>query len=286
MTPVKVNIFISHAPEDKPAVETLMEWLYPMRDEVNVWHYDPPKKPEELALSWRLLLPWYRPVDPRVLYAETLKARRENAHIYLFLTSFKSLSNKQVEEDTTLAVSRRIDCDWEGLAPLILPVLLSPSRWKEESRLAQFEPMAEGVEISKFPRPEEGYLRVTEQIAALVKVLQVKLNETRFYQYYPDTQQNAIQPASKHGLPYLGENPGQFDFKPPAAFRPPDWMGWSLIALIFTISVGSFRKSHPAVSSLHLKARPDSERGMEYPRKVPMMPLPDTVEIVLPPIDR
>jgi len=283
MSPVKVNLFISHAPADKPAADRLMEWLYPMRDEVNMWHYAPPQKPEALALSWRLLLPWYRPVDPRILYAETLKIRRENAHIYLFLTSYKSLSNKQVEEDISLAVSRRIDCEWDDLAPLVMPILLSPSQWKEESRLAQFEPLAGGLELSKFTQIEDGYLLVTEQISALVKVLQVRLNETRFYQNHPIGQEKDISPASKNSLPYLGENPEQFDFNPPSPFRPPDWMGWSLIALIFTLSAGSFRKNHPAVSSLHLKARPDNEFEIEYPRKLPMIPPPGNEDFVFPP---
>ncbi|MFN0215304.1 MAG: hypothetical protein ACKVT2_13695 [Saprospiraceae bacterium] len=286
MTPVKVNIFISHASADKPAADKLLEWLYPMRDEVNVWHYDPPKKPEPLALSWRILIPWYRPVDPRILYAETLKPRRENAHIYVFLTSYKSLNDKQVEEDITLAVSRRVDCAWDDLAPLVLPVLLSPSRWKEESRLAQFEPLADGVEISKFVQPEDGYLMVTEQIAALIKVIQVKLNESRFYQNHPMDQQDiAIPPILKYSLPYLGENPSQFDFNPPTPFRPPDWLGWSVIALIFALTAGNFRKNHPAVSSLHLKARPSNEREIEYPRKMPMVPPPRKAEIVFPPVE-
>ncbi|MDO8365385.1 MAG: hypothetical protein Q7T20_01225 [Saprospiraceae bacterium] len=285
MTPVKVNIFISHAPADKAAADRLLEWLYPMRDEVNMWHYDPPKRPEELPLSWRLLLPWYRPVDPRVLYKETLKIRRENAHIYIFLTSFKSLSTKQVEEDIVHAVSRRVDCEWEDLAPLVLPVLLSPSRWKEESRLAQFEPLAKGVPISKFTKPEEGYLMVTEQISAQVKVIQVKLNESRHYQYHPEKHGNGISPADKNSYPYLGENPEQFNFDPPIPFRPPDWLGWSVIALIFMLTAGSLRKNHPAVSSLHLKARPDKQLEIEYPRNPPMTPPPGKSEIILPPVE-
>ncbi len=283
MSLVKVNIFISHAPADKPAADLLLEWLYPMRDEVNVWHYDPPKRSEPLPLSWKLLLPWYRPVDPRVLYTETLKTRRENAHIYLFLTSYKSLNDRQVEEDIALAVSRRIDCEWDDLAPLVLPVLLSPSQWKEESRLAQFEPLIQGIELSKFAQPEEGYLLLTEQISALVKVLQVRLNETRFYQDHPNKEGAGPQSASKNSLPYLGENPEQFKFDPPKPFRPPDWLGWSVIALIFTISIGGFRKNHPAVSSLHLKARPDNEFELEYPRRMPMIPPPRNTEIVFPP---
>ncbi len=285
MNPVKVNIFISHAAADKPVADKLLEWLYPMRDEVNVWHYDPPRRPAELSLSWQLLLPWYRPIDPRVLYVETLRKRRANAHIYLFLTSYKSLSNRQVEEDITLAISRRIDCEWDDLAPLVLPVLVSPSRWKEESRLAQFEPLAEGVSLKEFTREEDGYLMVTEQLAALIKVIQVRLNEARFYHTHPNVYRGGLQLATSERLPYLGEQPEQFSFDPPATFRPPDWMGWSLIALIFTLSVGSFRKVHPAVSSLHLKARPAKEYQIEYPRDIPMMPPPDSPALVFPPVE-
>lgn len=285
MNPVKVNIFISHAPEDKPAADRLMEWLYPMRDEVNVWHYAPPRAPEDLSLPWRLLLPWYQPLDPRVLYAETIKKRRENAHIYLFLTSFKSLKSKRVEEDITTAVSRRIECSWGSLAPLVLPVLLSPSRWKEASRLAKFEPLAKGVPLSNFPQLDDGYLMVTEQIAALVKVVQARLNEARFYQYHPSSLEKGLQPMAKNSLPYLGEDPAQFEFQAPAQFRPPEWVGWSLIALIFTLSAGSFRQQHPAVSSLHLKARPDKEYETEYPRTMPMMPPSEEEATLLPPAE-
>jgi hypothetical protein len=284
MNPVKVNIFISHSPADKPVADRLLEWLYPMRDEVNVWHYNPPHKPEELSLSWKLLLPWYRPVDPRILYNEVLKNRRENAHIYVFLTSYKSLKDRQVDQDVVLAVGRRVECAWGDLAPLILPVLVSPSLWKEESPLAKFEPLAEGVPLSSFPVPEDGYLMVTEQIAAFVKKIQVRLNEVKFYQNHPTHEKN-LELAPKHSFPYLGGNPNQFVFNPPAPFRPPDWMGWSLIALIFTISVGSFRKQHPAVSSLHLKARPAKEVEPEYPRAMPLMPPPAQEEIVLPPVE-
>ena len=89
---------------------------------------------------------------------------------------------------------------------------MSASRWKEESRLAQFEPLALGVPLSNFPKSEEGFLLVTEQISALVKVIQVRLNESRFYRYHPVLGEQGVQPASKNSLPYLGENPEQFDF--------------------------------------------------------------------------
>ena len=285
MSSVKVNVFISHAPEDKHAADLLQEWLYPMRDEVNVWHYAPPRPPEVLPLSWRILLPWYRPVDPRVLYAETMQIRRNNAHIYVFLTSNQALKSSRVEEDITRALTRRIDCAWEELAPMIIPVALSPSSWKETSRLSKFEPLVGGVPIQKFSSTEDAYIKVTNQLAALIKVMQVRLNEARFYHDHASETELGLRQATQTALPYLGENPEQFEFNPPAPFRPADWMGWSLIALIFAISAGSFRKNHPSVSSLHLKARPADERQTEYPRRVPMAPPPDTAVMVFPPVE-
>lgn len=285
MRTVKVNIFLSHAPEDKPEAEKLMEWLYPMRDEVNVWYYNPPKRPDELPLSWRLLLPWYRPVDPRILYAETGKKRRENAHIYIFLTSYKSLKNIQVEEDITLSVRRRIECEWRPLAPLVLPLLISPSRWEEESRLAQFKPLAGGIPLNTFPIPEDGYLMATEQIAALVKVIQVRLHEAQHHQYLGGDALPVSLNYPAFSRPYLGEDPRQFDFQSPRPFLPPDWMGWSLIALIFTLSMGVLKKQDSVVADLHLKSKPAKTYEIEYLRKIPMMPLPSQEEIILPPVE-
>jgi hypothetical protein len=286
MAPVKVNIFISHAPEDKPAADRLAEWLYPMRDEVNVWHYDPPRRPSPLSLSWKILLPWYRVIDPRVLYAETVKNRRENAHIYVFLTSFKSLANRQVEEDITVAISRRVDCLWEDLAPLVLPVLLSPSRWKEESRLSEFEAMAGGMPLNQFPVVDDGYLKVSEQLAALVKVVQVRLNEAKYYLQDP-THANEARAlmATPQGLPYLGENPSMFEFKPPPAFNPPDWAGWTLIGLLFTLAMAGFSGRDRAVEDLHLKYGVDKEFQIEFKREVPLSPPPDSMKIVFPPVE-
>jgi hypothetical protein len=56
-----------------------------------------------------------------------------------------------------------------------------------------------------------------------------------------------------------------------------------VIALIFMMTAGSFRKIHPAVSSLHLKARPAKEYETEYPRQPPMMPPPGNEDFVFPP---
>lgn len=299
MTPIKVNIFISHAPADKASADRLLEWMYPMRDEVNLWHYDPPKKPAELPPSWQILSIFFwepinfimktffgwKPFDLLELYNEKTKLRRENAHIYIFLTSYKSLADKQVESDIVLSSTRRIECSWGDLAPLVMPILLTPSRWKDTSRLAQFKPLVNGIELSRFPQPEEGYLLATEQIVAQAKSLQAKLNEARYFKYYPELDAKSIVPASRYCHPYLGEDPDQFEFNPPKPFRPSDWSGWAVIILIIMLSVGSFEKNSQAIYSLHLHARPAKEYQTEYPRKMPLAPPPANAEIVFPPVE-
>jgi hypothetical protein len=51
------------------------------------------------------------------------------------------------------------------------------------------------------------------------------------------------------------------------------------------ISVGSFRKNNAAVSSLHLKARPDNIKEVEFPRENALLPAHDTAKVHLPPIE-
>lgn len=286
MKSLKVNLYISHAPEDKAFAMLLMEWLYSMRDEVNLWRNDPPRPLQPLSLPWRFLLPWYRPVEPQVLYAEALKNRKENAHIYVFLLSDNALKNKQVQDDIALALSRRADCAWDELGPMVFPLVLKPCKWRENTRLTKFEPLLKGKEIASFKPLEEGFLTATEQLSAQIKTLQAKLNEARFFQLDQATDELIpIKPGSKFQYPYLGENPSRFSFNPPEPFRPPEWLGWSLIALLFMLSVGSFRKNPRAVTDLHLKARPDKEPQTEYPRYIPPTPPPPGTQMVFPPPD-
>ena len=49
MEPVKINLYISYTPEDRQELEMLLEWLYPMQDEVNIWFYD---CPQSMAARW------------------------------------------------------------------------------------------------------------------------------------------------------------------------------------------------------------------------------------------
>jgi len=94
-----------------------------------------------------------------------------------------------------------------------------------------------------------------------------------------------IIPSEHHCQPYLGENPEQFEFRPVQHFRPPDWQGWVLIALIVVLIASAGKKNTPEVSSLHLKARPAREYQPSYPRFIPPAPPPAQERVVFPPVE-
>ena len=254
----------------------LLKWLYPMRDEVNLWYNDPPKKAPELPLPWQLLLFWYSPPDFREKYHRALQARREKAHIYLFLTSYKSLSNKTIEEDIDVAANRRIAGD-DHTGPFVFPLILSPSRWKEESRLAGFTPMAEGIPLSSFKQKDEGYLTVTEELAELIKLLQIRLGEVKFYQSRVVAADHGQVPTKKRRLPYLGEPDDTLEFHEAAPFQPSEWLGWSLILFIFISVIGGLMPSRVLGPSRYENARSANDHGMEYFREHPMVQPKDSI---------
>lgn len=282
MQPVKVNLFISHAPEDKRYLEKLLSWLYPMQDEVNIWYNRPPPPPPELPLPWQLLLFWYTVPDYRDKYQKILHARREKAHIYLFLTSYKSLSNKYIEGDIDVAAQRRIAGD-DVVGPFILPIILSPSRWKEESRLAGFKPLAAGIPLSLFKQEDEGFLTVTEELSALIKVLQARLGEAKFYQSRLVTADPEQIRIGKTTMPYLGESPESLEFQEVTPFQPPEWLGWSLILFIFISVIGSLMPARVLRPSRYENVKSADDHGWEYLRENPLSPPKDTIPF--PPAD-
>jgi hypothetical protein len=276
MTPVKVNIYISCAKEDTRQLQKLLRWLYPMRDEVNLWYKAPPPPPEPLPLPWQILLFWYNPPDPRGLYERVLQAQRERAHIYLFLTSYKSLSDAGIEEEITLAVNRRIEGD--ELNPLIFPVVLSPSRWQEESRLAQYKPLGTGKPLEPSKDEEAGYMAVVNQLAKVIKILRPLLNEEKYYQNRPLPTGTPAPARRKNALPYLGESDELLDFQAPNRLSPPEWLGWSLIALILVSVASSLRPAMPLTDTLrYLNIQNADDHGPEYRREFPLMPPADSV---------
>lgn len=282
MQPVKVNIFISHAPEDWQQLNKLLRWLYPMRDEVNIWYNKPPPPPPELTLPWQLLLFWYIAPDNRQQYYKIIKTRRQKAHIYLFLTSYKSLSDRNVEEDIVVAATRRIAGN-DHIGPFVFPIILSPSRWKEESRLASFKPMADGIPFTKYKVEEDGYLTVTEELAALLKVLQLRLGEEKFYQSRLEPAGNVqLKASTNDNQPYLGDAESELGFEEIEPFQPPEWLGWSIILFIF-ISILSTMMPKRITIGRYDNIENAEKKPIEFRRERPMMPPPDSM--VFPPAD-
>jgi hypothetical protein len=281
MIPVKVNIYLSHTPDDKAQLDVLLRWLYPMRDEVNLWYNDPPKKPPELPLPWQLLLFWYTPPDMTAKYARILQARREKAHIYLFLTSYASISDKNIEPEIDIAVNRRIAGD-DFTGPFVFPLILSASTWKDTSRLAGFKALARGIPLASFKQKDEGYLAITEEIAELVKLLQRRLGEAKFYQSRLAAADTPSLGAGKRSLPYLGESDGDLEYQEVTYFEPSEWLGWSIILFLF-ISLISSLMPEKVLRTRYENAKAANDFGPEYYREHPMSPPADTIDF--PPVE-
>lgn len=282
MAAVKVNIFISFAPEDKPQLNVLLKWLYPMRDEVNLWYNQPPPPPPELPIPWQILLFWYRAQDQRHQYQKILHAQRERAHVYLFLMSYKSLSNKGVEGDIDVAAHRRIaGNDFTG--PFVYPIVLAPCRWKETSRLTGFKPMIGGKAITAFKTPDEAYLSITEEIATLVKLLQSRLGEEKFYQNRPSEVGASHSNSPQTAKPYLGESPELLEFHQITHFNPSELLGWAILLFLFISVINSLMPARPTGPARYNQVKSADDHGWEYRRENPLTPPADTLPF--PPAD-
>ncbi|MFM8486728.1 MAG: hypothetical protein ACKOCH_10350, partial [Bacteroidota bacterium] len=86
------------------------------------------------------------------------------------------MSNKSVDEDIDVAAHRRINGD-DFAGPFLFHVILSPCRWKETSRLAAYDPVLNGKSVTEHKNPDEAWLGITESVAALAKLLYLRLNE-------------------------------------------------------------------------------------------------------------
>ncbi len=267
MTPVKINLFISCDKADRKYCETLLNWLYPMRDEVNLWYENQPDPPPELPLPWQILLFWYSPPDRRYEYARKLQKQKERAHIYLFLTSYKSLNNSVIQGDISLAVNRRITTG-DDLNPLVFPVLLSPSHWQQYSGLAGYKPLGPKKTLAEIKPIEEGFLQLTDQLAKYIKVLQRRLTEERFYQTRPVKTDTGLAAPPDRAHPYLGDDDEATIMSESTRVELPEWLGWGLIALIIVLTYRGLQPNIPLAPTRYRSL----ERPAEYPRTVPMIP--------------
>jgi hypothetical protein len=268
MTPVKINLFISCDRSDGHYLKTLLTWLYPMRDEVNLWYERPPDPPPELPLPWQLLLFWYSPPNSRREYYLRLQKQKERAHIYLFLTSYKSLNNNMIQADVSLAVNRRI-ATGDDLNPLIFPVLLSPSHWQEQSGLSGYKPLGAKKTLAETKPIEEGFLQLTDQLAKFVKVLQRRLTEEKFYQARLVTSDSNLATASDRAHPYLGDDDDATEMPEITSIELPEWLGWGIIALLIVLTYRGLQPPLPVTPKYY---RSNTERQMEYRREYPLAP--------------
>ena len=268
MRATKVNIYISYTPEDAAYLSKLLRWLQPMRDEVNIWHLSAPPSRQELSLPWKILLFWYDPPDPRPYYFRTLRSQLEAAHICLFLTSYRSLTDSRVNDEITAAVTRHIEHGDRYVR--IFPIITSPSHWKSRSRLAHFKPIGPKKALNQIQPEEEGYLELTDQLSKEIKALQRNLDELRFARSQPGEASDAW-PA------LLGEPQVH---RPPESVSPPELLGWAIL-LVLALSV--WYSLSPSLPSLPSRRYQNVERETpptEYRREYPLMPPPPGDSII------
>lgn len=235
MTPVKLNVYISHAPEDKKSAKALHEYLRPMHDEVNIWYNDPPEKPKPLSIPWMWIstfLPIFQPHDYQREYEKVDQLRKERAHIYLFLTSHKSLNNTKIENDIRFVAERRVEGD--RLNPHVYPVILAPSLWKEKSALASYKIIGpEKKTLVEIKPIEEGFHQIATQLAKVIKDLQRDLDEAKFAQGRLAAPDSPALSATRQVQPYLGGDEALLEFKAPPQTQPPEWLGWMIWFFLF-----------------------------------------------------
>lgn len=234
MTPVKLKVYISYAPDDKKTVKELYDFLRPMHDEVDIWFNDPPPPPRPLSLPWEWFssfLPIFQPRDFRDEYARVDQRRKERAHIYLFMTSYKSLNDMRIQNDIRFVAERRVENDW--LSPHIYPVIMAPSLWKEKSPLAKFKTLGPKKTLIEIKPVEEGYYEIATQLSKVINQVQRDLNEAKYAHgrlVAPDTP---ALPGSRQAEPYLGGEDEALQFNAPAQVHPPEWLGWMIWLFLF-----------------------------------------------------
>lgn len=272
MTPVKLKVYISYTPDDKKAVKELYEFMRPMHDEVDIWYNDPPPAPQPLPVPWEwfsVILPIFQPRDYREEYAKVDKRRKERAHIYLFMTSYKALNDNRIQNDIRLAAERRVENDW--LSPQIFPIIMAPSLWKEKSPLSKYKTLGPKKTLIEVKPVEEGYYEIATQLSKVLKTVQRDLDEAKYSQarlVAPDASAVSSRP---HAQPYLGDEDETLQFKAPPQVIPPEWLGWMIWIFLFLSVLRGIRGDLPRTALRRFEsAEPAQTWQPEYQREQPM----------------
>lgn len=271
-----LNLYISHAPGDTAYLAQLLQWLKPLEDRyfLRIWYNRPPPRAQELPLPWNLLLFWYSPPRPPAPFQPDPPPELYEGHIYLFLTSHRSLAAPHIEQvEIPAATSRYHDLG----APLvrIFPVLVAPSHWKTYSRLAHFAPLGPRRSLEETSPKEEGYRELVAQLQPVIETL----------------RRNWMEKHHQDGLPLDEFNrPAPRALPPPAFAALPGWLGWVLMGLLL-YSVANWYANGCAPRIYHGDYKPllpPEEQLEELPRpaiqppKAPELP-PERDSLILQP---
>jgi hypothetical protein len=243
-----------------------------MRDEVNIWFVNPPKPLPPMPAPWNFLFFWYEVPDVMTKYREVLIAQLQRTHIFIFLTNYASLLDARTGQEIDFAVKRRINTHLHDFTPIIFPIITSPCQWQRDSRLSGFKPLGPKKSLAEAKIKDEAYLDITEQLSQTIRSIQTTLNETRFaISKMTPEEQKALAPNT-----YLDGDDRATQYTPPSVSYPPEWLGWSIVLLIFISIAGAVYRQSPRI----IRKRGDNAeqhyvRPQEYRREYPITPPPE-----------
>lgn len=163
-----LRIYLSYAPADKSYLNELLEWLRPLEEKYALRVYHPQMTPMPNLHHHKYYVPGQELVYPSDW--ETAAEQLEAAHLYLFLISYHALCIPYIDqEEVSAAVTRYQRLGKEFVR--VFPVLLSPSRWKEQSRLAGFDVLGGDKTLVETDPRENGYKRIIEQLILAIEAL-------------------------------------------------------------------------------------------------------------------
>lgn len=164
-------------------LDKLLKALYPLEKQyyLRIWYNTPVNAQIILDGPWRfvpfaqlLTRGWRRKGS---IINPDQADRIAKAHIYLFLTSYKSLGVSWIEELEIIPAVRR-HIQYGARFVRIFPILLAPSLHKEKSRLSGFPILGPPVTIAKYPLEDEAWLEVCNQLETHIKQIQTNLIES------------------------------------------------------------------------------------------------------------
>lgn len=226
-----LNLYISHAPADAKYAVEIREWLRPMEEKYHfrIWYNHPEPSPV-LAFPWNILFFWINPGSyKRYPYHRDLEQEVQQAHIYLFLTSQKSITTPWIEQvEVPSAVDR-----YQRLGNTfirIFPVVLSSSQWKMQSRLAGFPTLGPpGMALNQVQPREDALNALAEQLRPVIEEL----------------RRNHIEDYKVQGLPVntFNQPAPAWNDTPDEIVPFPNWLGWIIIFGII-LSIANWYANH------------------------------------------